>query len=91
MELVIKLLKPERRKSEKISALYLIIFMEMFVSCLALAESKLKISFKIFSLSKCEKEKKRVLLPVAYFFYFEYVWVTEIFCNGFNKWIVGVI
>ena len=58
MEVVIELLKPERRNSEKISPLSLIIFVAMSVSWLAFAESKLKISFKIWSLSTCEKEKR---------------------------------
>ena len=57
MEVVIKLLKPERRKSGKISALSLIIFVGMSVSRLTFVESKLKIHFKIFSLSTCKKEK----------------------------------
>ena len=58
MKVVIELLKPERRKSEKISALSLIIFVGMSVSWLTFVESKLKISFKISSLSTCEKEKR---------------------------------
>ena len=58
MDVVIELLKPERRKSEKISVLSLIIFVGMHVSWLAFVESKLKISFKISSLSTCEKEKR---------------------------------
>ena len=58
IEVVIELLKPERRKSEKISVLSLIIFVGMHVSWLAFVESKLKISFKISSLSTCEKEKR---------------------------------
>ena len=58
MEAVTELLKPERRKSEKISALSLIIFVGMPVSWLIFAESILKISFKIWSLSACEKERR---------------------------------
>ena len=58
MEVVIELLKSERRKFEKISALFLIIFLGMHVSWLAFVESKLKISFKISSLSTCKKEKR---------------------------------
>ena len=58
MEVMIELLNPDRRKSEKISALFLIIFVGMSVSWLAFVESKLKISFKISSLSTCEKEKR---------------------------------
>ena len=54
MEVVIELLKPKRRKSEKISALSLIILMGMSVSWLTFVESKLKTSFKISSLSTCE-------------------------------------
>ena len=42
MEVVIELWKPERRKSEKISALSLIIFVRMSVCWLAFAESELK-------------------------------------------------
>ena len=55
---MIELLKPERRKSEKISASSLIIFVGMSVSWLTFGESKPKISFKFSALSKCEKEKK---------------------------------
>ena len=58
MEVLIELLKPERKKSEKISQLSLTIFVGMSVSWLTLAESKLKISFEISSLSTCEKEKR---------------------------------
>ena len=58
MEVVIELLKSERRKSEKISALSLMIFVGMSVSWLTFVDSKLKISFKISSLSTCEKEKR---------------------------------
>ena len=58
MEVVTELLKPESRKSEKISALSLITFEEMSVSWLAFAESTLKSPFKICSLSTCEKEKR---------------------------------
>ena len=58
MEVVIELLKPERRKSGKISALPLIIFVGMSLSWITFVESKLKISFKISSLSTCEKEKR---------------------------------
>ena len=58
MEVVMELLKHERRKSEKISALSLIIFVRMSLSWLTFVESKLKISFKISSLSTCEKEKR---------------------------------
>ena len=43
MKVVIELLKPERRKSEKVSVLSLIIFVGMSVSWLTFAESKLKI------------------------------------------------
>ena len=45
MEVVIELLKPERKKSEKISALSLILFVGMSVARLTFVESKLKISF----------------------------------------------
>ena len=55
MEAVIELLKPERRKSEKISALSLIIFVGISVSSLTFVESELKIS----SLSTCEKKKRK--------------------------------
>ena len=58
MEVAIELLKPERRKSDKISALSLTVFVEMCVSWLTFMESKLKISIKISSLSTCEKEKR---------------------------------
>ena len=54
MEVKIELLKPERRKSEKISALSLITFVGMSVYWLTFVESKLKIS----SSSACQKEKK---------------------------------
>ena len=56
MEVVIELLKSERRKSEKISALFLIVFAGMSASWLTFVKSKLKISFKISSLSTCEEE-----------------------------------
>ena len=58
MEVVIELLKPERRKSENISALSLTLFVGMSVSWLVFVESKLKLSFKICFLSTCEKEKR---------------------------------
>ena len=58
MDVVIELLKLESRKSEKILALFLIIFARMSVSWLVFIESKLKISCKIFSLSPCKKEKR---------------------------------
>ena len=45
MEVVIELLKPDRWKSEKISALFLITFVGMSVFWLAFVESTLKISF----------------------------------------------
>ena len=88
MEVVIELLKPDRRKSEKKSALFLIIFVGMSVSWLALVESKLKISFTISSLSTCEKEKREDCFD---FPYFDYAWAIAIFYNGFNNWIVDVI
>ena len=91
MKVVIELLKPERRKSEKISALSLITFVGMSISWLTFAESKVKISFKISALSKCEKEKKMTLFPVAYLSYFEYAWVITIFYSGFDNWIIDVI
>ena len=62
MEVAIELLKPDRRKSEKISALSLTTFVGMLVSWLTFVESKLKISFKIWSLSICEKEKEHCFL-----------------------------
>ena len=58
MEVVIELSKPERRKSEKTSALSLIILVGMSVSWLTFVESKLKIHFKISSLSTYENEKR---------------------------------
>ena len=58
MEVVIELLKRERRKSEKISALSLIIFLGISVSWLTFADCKIKISFKISSLSTFEKEER---------------------------------
>ena len=75
METVIELLKPERRKSENIFILSLIIFVAMSVFWLAFAESKLK---------------TRILFPVGHF-NSEYAWVIAIFHNGFNDWIVDVI
>ena len=57
-EVLIELLKPERRKSEKMSVLSLIIFVGMSASWLTFVESKLKIYFKISSLSTCEKQKR---------------------------------
>ena len=45
MEVAIELLKPEWKKSEKISALPLILFVGMSVGRLTFVESKLKISF----------------------------------------------
>ena len=42
MEVLIELLKPERKKSEKTSALSLIIFVGMSVSWLTFVESKFK-------------------------------------------------
>ena len=45
MEVAVELLKPERKKSEKISALSLILFVGMSVARLTFVESKLKISF----------------------------------------------
>ena len=58
MEVMIELLKPKRKKSEKLSALTLRIFVGMYVSWLTFDESKLKIYFKMSSLSTCEKEKR---------------------------------
>ena len=58
MGVVIESLKPERRKSENISTLSLILFVGMSVSCLVFVESKFKISFKICFLSTCRKEKR---------------------------------
>ena len=58
MGVVIESLKPERRKSENISALSLILFVGMSVSWLVFVESKFKIYFKICFLPTCEKEKR---------------------------------
>ena len=49
MEVVIELLKPERRKSEKISALSSIVFVGMSVSWLTFVKSKLKFLLKFLS------------------------------------------
>ena len=90
MDVVIELLKPERRKSEKISVLSLIIFVGMSVSWLTFVESKLKIYFKFLPYLHA-KRKKENTVSCCILLLFEYAWVITIFYRSFNNWIIDVI
>ena len=71
-------------------------FLERFsLGCLytdlPLLNLNLKIAFKNCSLSTFEKQKKRFMLPIASFSYFEYVWVISIFYSELDYWIVDAV